>query len=92
MKYLTNLLRVITRTCRTIALLVVISSSSTTTYAQPSSARAEQTQSALGTSKFTHEYKTDDDFLEMVNKLKTYYEKFKSKWASILADRKKTVK
>lgn len=36
--------------------------------------------------------KTDDDFLEMVNKLKTFYEKFKSKWASILADRKKTVK
>lgn len=36
--------------------------------------------------------KTDDDFLEMVNKLKTYYEKFKSKWASILADRKKTLK
>ena len=36
--------------------------------------------------------KTDDDFLEMVNKLKTFYEKFKSKWAAILADRKKTVK
>ena len=36
--------------------------------------------------------KTDDDFLEMVNKLKSFYEKFKSKWAAILADRKKTVK
>jgi hypothetical protein len=36
--------------------------------------------------------KTDDDFLETVNKLKTFYEKFKSKWAAILADRKKTVK
>lgn len=36
--------------------------------------------------------KTDDNFLEMVNKLKTFYEKFKSKWAAILADRKKTVK
>jgi hypothetical protein len=34
--------------------------------------------------------KTDDKFLEMVNKLKTYYEKFKSKWAKILAIRKKT--
>ena len=36
--------------------------------------------------------KTDDEFLEMVNKLKSFYEKFKSKWAAILADRKKTVK
>jgi hypothetical protein len=36
--------------------------------------------------------KTDDDFLETVNKLKTFYEKFKSKWAAILADRKKTIK
>ena len=36
--------------------------------------------------------KTDDDFLETVNKLKSFYEKFKSKWAAILADRKKTVK
>lgn len=34
--------------------------------------------------------KTDDNFLEMVNKLKTYYEKFKSKWAKVLAIRKKT--
>jgi len=36
--------------------------------------------------------KTDDEFLETVNKLKSFYEKFKSKWAAILADRKKTVK
>lgn len=36
--------------------------------------------------------KTDDEFLEMINKLKTFYEKFKSKWATILADRKKTIK
>jgi hypothetical protein len=36
--------------------------------------------------------KTDDKFIEMVNKLKTYYEKFKSKWAKVLASRKKTIK
>ncbi len=36
--------------------------------------------------------KTDDEFLEMVNKLKVYYEKFKSKWAKVLASRKKTIK
>lgn len=36
--------------------------------------------------------KVDDEFLDMVNKLKAYYEKFKSKWAKILANRKKTVK
>jgi hypothetical protein len=34
--------------------------------------------------------KTDDDFLEMINKLKIYYEKFKSKWAKVLASRKQT--
>ena len=34
--------------------------------------------------------KTDDDFLEMINKLKVYYEKFKSKWAKVLASRKQT--
>jgi hypothetical protein len=34
--------------------------------------------------------KTDDEFLEMINKLKVYYEKFKSKWAKILASRKLT--
>lgn len=36
--------------------------------------------------------KTDDEFLEMVNKLKVYYEKFKSKWSKVLASRKKTIK
>ena len=34
--------------------------------------------------------KTDESFLEMVEKLKSYYEKFKSKWAKILSSRKKT--
>lgn len=34
--------------------------------------------------------KMDEKFLEMVNKLKVYYEKFKSKWAKVLASRKKT--
>jgi len=33
---------------------------------------------------------TDDDFLEFLQKLKSYYEKFKSKWAKVLASRKKT--
>jgi hypothetical protein len=36
--------------------------------------------------------KCDDKFLEFVNKLKVYYEKFKSKWSKILGDRKKTIK
>ena len=35
--------------------------------------------------------KTDEKFLEMVGKLKSYYEKFKTKWARILASRKKTL-
>ena len=34
----------------------------------------------------------DDEFLTLIGKLKTYYEKFKSKWAGVLASRKKTVK
>lgn len=34
--------------------------------------------------------KVDDEFLEFVNKLKTYYLKFKSKWAKVMASRKKT--
>ena len=34
--------------------------------------------------------KTDEKFLDLITKLKTYYEKFKSKWAKILASRKKT--
>jgi len=36
--------------------------------------------------------KIDDEFLNLVNQLKNYYEKFKSKWAGVLASRKKTVK
>jgi predicted transcriptional regulator len=36
--------------------------------------------------------KVDENFLGMVSKLQTYYEKFKSKWAKILASRKKTTK
>lgn len=35
--------------------------------------------------------KMDEKFLEMVNDLKMYYEKFKSKWAKVLASRKKTL-
>ena len=34
--------------------------------------------------------KTDENFLDFMTKLKTFYEKFKSKWAKILAQRKKT--
>jgi len=34
--------------------------------------------------------KLDKNFLDMLNKLQVYYEKFKSKWARILANRKKT--
>jgi len=34
--------------------------------------------------------KIDENFTELVNKLQTYYDKFKSKWAKILASRKKT--
>jgi hypothetical protein len=34
--------------------------------------------------------RTDEKFLEMIGKLKTYYEKFKSKWAKIIAQRKRT--
>ena len=32
----------------------------------------------------------DDDFLEMIQKLKSYYEKFKTKWSKVIAIRKKT--
>lgn len=34
--------------------------------------------------------KIDDDYLEFLNKLKQYYEKFKSKWSRVIASRKKT--
>ena len=36
--------------------------------------------------------KVDDELVEVLNKLRTYYEKFKSKWALIIASRKKTKK
>ena len=36
--------------------------------------------------------KADEKFLDLITKLKTYYDKFKSKWAKILASRKKTKK
>lgn len=34
--------------------------------------------------------RVDQEFLDMVNKLQTFYQKFKGKWAKILASRKKT--
>jgi hypothetical protein len=34
--------------------------------------------------------KVDEDFLEMINKLQQFYQKFKSKWGRVLANRKKT--
>jgi hypothetical protein len=34
--------------------------------------------------------KIDDDYLEFLNKLKQYYEKFKSKWSKVISSRKKT--
>lgn len=34
--------------------------------------------------------KIDDDYLEFLNKLRQYYEKFKSKWSKVIAARKKT--
>jgi hypothetical protein len=34
--------------------------------------------------------KVDDDFLDMINKLQNFYQKFKSKWGKVLANRKKT--
>jgi hypothetical protein len=36
--------------------------------------------------------RTDEKFLEVITKLKSFYEKFKTKWANVLANRKKTVK
>ncbi len=36
--------------------------------------------------------KADDKFLELINKLKSFFEKFKSKWAKVLSSRKKTKK
>jgi len=34
--------------------------------------------------------KVDEEFLDFINKLRTYYMKFKSKWAKVMASRKKT--
>ena len=34
--------------------------------------------------------KVDNEFMELINKLQQYYQKFKSKWSRILASRKKT--
>jgi hypothetical protein len=34
--------------------------------------------------------KINEDLLEMINKLKQFYEKFKAKWGRVLANRKKT--
>ncbi len=34
--------------------------------------------------------KIDDNFTELVSKIQVYYEKFKSRWAKVLASRKKT--
>ena len=34
--------------------------------------------------------KIDEDFSEMLGKLQSYYEKFKTKWAKVMASRKKT--
>lgn len=36
--------------------------------------------------------KCDDEFLTFLNKLKVYYEKFKSKWSKVMGSRKKTIK
>jgi len=36
--------------------------------------------------------KCDEEFLVFLNKLKVYYEKFKSKWSKVMGSRKKTVK
>lgn len=35
--------------------------------------------------------KVDEEFLAMMNKLKVFYEKFKTKWSKVIASRKKTV-
>jgi hypothetical protein len=35
--------------------------------------------------------KVDDDTLETINKLKSFFEKFKSKWSRVLASRKQTI-
>jgi hypothetical protein len=34
--------------------------------------------------------KVDQDFVDMISKLQSYYLKFRSKWAKVIASRKKT--
>jgi len=34
--------------------------------------------------------RVDDEFLDFVSKLRAYFQKFKTKWAKVLASRKKT--
>ena len=34
--------------------------------------------------------KVDADFMDMINKLQQFYQKFKSKWGKVVASRKKT--
>jgi len=34
--------------------------------------------------------RVDDDFMDFIEKLKIYYNKFKTKWAKVLGTRKKT--
>jgi len=34
--------------------------------------------------------KVDKEFLDLINKLQQFYQKFKSKWGKVLASRKKT--
>jgi gamma-glutamylcyclotransferase (GGCT)/AIG2-like uncharacterized protein YtfP len=34
--------------------------------------------------------KVDQEFLDLINKLQQFYQKFKSKWGKVLANRKKT--
>jgi hypothetical protein len=35
--------------------------------------------------------KVDEEFLQTMNKLRSYYEKFKTKWSKVIATRKKTI-
>ncbi len=34
--------------------------------------------------------KINDDYVDMLDKLRSYYDVFSTKWASVLAERKKT--
>ena len=35
--------------------------------------------------------KLDEKLIELINKLTSFYEKFKSKWAKVIGNRKKTI-